>query len=282
MKKIFNKPNSFFYKRWSTIIFGLFIYSVGYNLFLLENNLVAGDIEGVATIFQDYISPPLLILILSICLQIAAFIFLDKEKAMGSLVGTMLFPLFVYLTSGVADLIIIEGNDLMLASIFGGLLSGFGAGLAFKMNSNTGGTDILQQIMSKYFKISLGKAKIMIDGLIVIFGGFVFGWQMVLYSIICIAIFGIVTDRVMLGISSTKALYIISDKQEEVKDYLLNKASRGLTIISAKGGFSDKEQNIIMCLIKNKQYFLVKEELELIDKNAFLIVTDAYQSLGGK
>lgn len=282
MKKIINKPNSFFYKKWLTVIFGLFIYSVGYNLFLLENNLVAGDIEGIATIFQDYISPPLLILILSICLQIAAFIFLDKEKAMGSLIGTMLFPLFVYLTSGIADFIIIEGNDLMLASVFGGLLSGFGAGLAFKMNSNTGGTDILQQIMSKYFKITLGKAKIIVDGLIVIFGGFVFGWQMVLYSIICIAIFGIVTDRVMLGISSTKALYIISDKQEEVKDYLLNKASRGLTIISAKGGFSDKEQNIIMCLIKNKQYFTVKEELELIDRNAFLIVTDAYQSLGGK
>ncbi len=282
MKKVINIPNPLFIRRWATIVFGLFIYSVGYNLFLLKNNLVAGDIEGIATIFQNSITPALLILILAILLQVSAFIFLDKEKAYGSLVGTILFPLFVFLTSNISNVIIIEGNDLMLAAIFGGLFSGFGAGLAFKMNANTGGTDILQQIMSKYFKISIGKAKIIIDGFIVLCGGFVFGWQMVLYSVVCIVIFGIVTDRVMLGISSTKALYIITDKQEEVKEYLLHKASHGLTIINAKGGFSNKEQNIIMCLIKNKQYFIVKEELELIDKNAFLIVTNAYQSSGGK
>ncbi len=279
---VIKKNYSLQFKKWATVVFGLFLYSIGYNLFLLKNNIVAGDIEGIATIFKDSVEPSLLILILAIVLLISAFIFLDKEKAIGSIIGSLLFPLFVFLTASITDLIVITGNDHLLAAIFGGILSGCGAGLAFKMNANTGGTDILQQIVSKYAKISLGKSKIIIDGFIVLCGGFAFGWQMVLYSIVCIAIFGIVTDRVMLGISSTKALYIITEKEEEVKEYLLHKASHGLTILDGKGGYTDKQQNIIMCLIPTRQYFVIREELELIDKHAFLIVTDAYQSSGGQ
>ena len=273
--------NVTFVKKWSTVVFGLFLYSIGYNLFLLKNNIVAGDIEGIATIFQGKIEPYILILILSISLLISAFIFLDKKKAYGSIIGSILFPLFVFLTNDILIHISI-GNDRLLAAIFGGFFSGFGAGLAFKMNCNTGGTDILQEILSKYFKISIGKAKIIIDGLIVIFGGFAFGWEMVLYSIVCIVIFGLVTDRVMLGISSTKALYIITSKEDEIKDFLLNKSSYGLTILEAKGGYTNQSQNVILCLVPSRQYFFVKEELETLDKNAFIIVTDAYQSTGGQ
>ncbi len=278
-----NKPKTktSFLKKWTTVVFGLFLYSIGYNLFLLKNNIVAGDIEGIATIFKNNIDPALLISILSIILLISAFVFLDKEKAYGSIIGSILFPLFVFLTAEVSSYIYL-GSDRTLAAIFGGLFSGFGAGLAFKMSCNTGGTDILQEIISKYFKISIGKAKIIIDGLIVIFGGFAFGFEMVLYSIVCIVIFGLVMDRVMLGISSTKALYIITDKEDEVKDFLMNKASHGLTILEAKGGYTEKKQNIIMCLVPSRQYFSVKEELEIIDKKAFIIVTDAYQSSGGR
>lgn len=276
-----SKTKISFLRKWTTVVFGLFLYSIGYNLFLLKNNIVAGDIEGIATIFQNKLDPALLILILSIILLISAFIFLDKEKAYGSIIGSILFPLFVFLTAELSNYLSL-GSDRTLAAIFGGLFSGFGAGLAFKMSCNTGGTDILQEIISKYFKISIGKAKIIIDGLIVIFGGFVFGWEMVLYSVVCIVIFGLVMDRVMLGISSTKALYIITDKEDEIKDFLMNKASHGLTILEAKGGYTEKKQNIIMCLVPSRQYFSVKEELEIIDTKAFIIVTDAYQSSGGR
>ena len=269
-------------KKWATVVFGLFIYSIGYNLFMLKNNIVAGDIEGIATIFQKQIEPSHLILILALILLVLAFVFLDKEKAIGSIIGSILFPVFVYLTADLSNYLALGENDLLLSAIFGGLLSGFGSGLAFKMNCNTGGTDILQQIVSKYVKISIGKSKILIDGAIILLGGLVFGWDMILYSIVCIAIFGIVTDRVMLGIASTKALYIITEKEDAMKDYLLNKVSHGVTILEAKGGYTDKSQNIMMCLIPTRQYFLIKEEIELIDKQAFLIVTDAYQSSGGR
>lgn len=270
------------FRKWNTVIFGIFISSLGYNLFFLKNNIVAGDIEGIATIFRYQIEPALLIFMLAIILLASAFIFLDKEKAIGSIIGSILFPIFVYLTTDLSRYLTFGENDLLLSAIFGGLFCGFGAGLAFKMNCNTGGTDVLQQIVSKYAKISLGKSKILIDGTIVLLGGLVFGWEMVLYSIVAIAILGIVTDRVMLGIASTKALYIITEKENEVKNYLLNKVSHGLTILEAKGGYTDKPQNIMMCLIPTRQYFLIREELELIDKNAFLIVTDAYQSSGGR
>lgn len=274
------RRNNFMY-RYSMLAIGIFISAIGYNLFMLNNDIVAGDVGGIAIITKNIIDPSLMILLLSIFLLIVSFIFLGKEKTIGSIMGSLLFPLFVYLTTNITSFIKIERDDLLLISIFAGLFNGFGSGLVFKYGFTTGGTDVLNQIVSVYGKMSIGKGMIVTDGLIVLIGGFFFGWTKVLYAIIILYITSVLSDRVVLGISSNKAFYIITEKEDEVKKYILNNLTYGITIIEGRGGYSNNNQKILLCLIPSRKYFEVKEGLELIDKKAFIIVTDAYQSEGG-
>jgi uncharacterized membrane-anchored protein YitT (DUF2179 family) len=267
--------------RYGMLILGVFIYACSYNLFMLNNDLVAGGIGGVATIMKTMVDPALLIFIISLFLLLLSLILLGKEKTMASIIGSLLFPLFVKITSGLVSNIQIDNSDLLLIVLFAGIFEGFGCGLVFKAGFTTGGTDILNQIASKYAKVSLGTAMLMTDGIIVLSAGFFFGWTRVMYGIIILYLISFIADKVVLGISSSKAFYIVAEKEEEVKQYILNTLGHGVTILEGKGGFTNEKQKIFMCLIPTREYFKVKEGLEEIDKNAFFIVTDAYQSVGG-
>ena len=205
-------------KRYLTLIVGLFLYAFAYNLFLKTNNLVTGDVDGIATIFKSTINPNLLIAILCILLLIISFPLLGVKTSMGSVIGTILFPIFVILTSNVADIIKIDSSDLLLIAIVAGVIRGIGYGLTFKMGFTTGGTDILNQIVAKYFKMSVGNAMIIVDGSIVVIGGFVYGWTNMLYALIVLYILSVITDKIMLGISKSKAFYIITSEEDKVMD----------------------------------------------------------------
>lgn len=276
---IINKKNRL--SRYTMMIVGTLIYAAAYNLFMLENNIVAGGVGGIAIITKRFVDPSLIIFIFSIVLLLISFILLGREKTMASLVGSLLFPLFVKLTSNVAVYIPIEQTDLLLLAIFAGICEGLASGLVFKAGFTTGGTDILNQIVSKYGKFSIGTSMLLIDGLIVIAGGFAFGWTKALYAIIVLYIISIMADKVILGISSSKAFYIVTEKEAEVKKYIVDTLSHGVTVLDGRGGYTNERQKMFMCVIPTREYFKVKEGLEEIDSEAFFIVMDAYQSVGG-
>lgn len=269
-----------FYK-YLTLFAGTFIFACAFNLFLLENDIISGGIGGIAILTKNIIEPSLLIFISSIFLLLLSWILLGKEKTEGNIFGSLLYPLFVYLTSFFIYKINIDNSELLLIVIFAGICIGFASGILFKAGFTTGGTAILSQIVAKYGKVSLGRAMLLTDGTIVLLGGFILGWTRFMYGIILLYIISFIANRVVLGISSNKAFYIISEKEDEVKNYILRTVGRGVTILEGKGGYTNDKQQIFMCLIPTKQYFKVKEGLEKIDDKAFLIVTDAYQSNGG-
>lgn len=267
-------------KRYLYLLISLVIYAISYNLFFYKNNIVYGGVSGISIITKNIINPSLFILIANIFLIILSFIFLGKDKTVNSVLGSILFPLFVKLTANIDNYIAIENDNLLLIAIIGGVLVGFAAGMIYKTGFTTGGTDILNQIMVKYMKISMGTAMLICDGLIVIAGGFFFGWTRVLYAGIVLYIMNIVVDKVMLGISSSKAVYITTDKDEEIWAYLLNELHLGLTLIETKGGYSYKKDEMIMCVVSTKDYFKVREGVHEIDPKAVMLVTDAYQTYG--
>lgn len=268
-------------KRYLTLIVGLFLYAFAYNLFLKTNNLVTGDVDGIATIFKSTINPNLLIAILCILLLIISFPLLGVKTSMGSVIGTILFPIFVILTSNVADIIKIDSSDLLLIAIVAGVIRGIGYGLTFKMGFTTGGTDILNQIVSKYFKMSVGNAMIIVDGSIVVIGGFVYGWTNMLYALIVLYILSVITDKIMLGISKSKAFYIITSEEDKVKDYIMNTLNHGVTIFPVKGGYTKEREKMLMCVIPTREYYKLKEGISKIDGEAFFVITDAYEVRGG-
>ena len=115
------------------------------------------------------------------------------------------------------------------------------------------------------------------DGLIVLSGKIVFTWEIVMYGIIVLYIISILTDKVMLGVSQSKAFYIITDKETEIKKYLLSLINGGVTLINVEGGYSNDKKTLILCVIPTRSYYLVKEGLKAIDKNIFFLATDAYE-----
>lgn len=279
IKEIYKKGRL---KRWAEFLLGVLIVAIAYNLFLLPAKVVYG-VGGLGIIFNSLfkIDPSLVILVSSVILLFLSLILLGKEETKKTVIGSLLYPGFVKLTSSVGQIVDLSNTDPLLIVLFGAVISGFGLGLIFKAGFTTGGTDILNQIVSKYFKMSMGNSMFFTDGIIILSSVLVFGWTKIMYSIISLYIISIMTDKVILGISNSKAFYIITDHEEEVKKFVLKHLSHGVTILDAKGGFTGQNQKVIMCIIPTKEYFIAKEGIHEIDSNAFFVVTDAYEVSGG-
>lgn len=267
-------------KRYFLLVIAIGIYAVAYNLFFYKNNIVYGGASGISIITQNFIEPSIMIFILNVFFLVLSFFLLGKKQTLDSIVGSLLYPVFVKLTANIGNYIVIDNSDLLLITIIGGVCVGFASGIVFKSGFTTGGTDILNQIVSKYFKVSIGTSMLMTDGLIVLFGGFFFGWTRVLYALIVLYIINIMVDKVVLGISGSKAIYITTDEDERVCNYLLNELQLGITLIETRGGYTNKKDQIIMCVVPTIDYFKVSEGIEQIDPKAVVLVTDAYQTSG--
>ncbi|MBO5530032.1 MAG: YitT family protein [Bacilli bacterium] len=276
---ILNKiENKNLLKRYLLLILGLLLYSITYNAFFVKNNLIFGGSSSVATIFKDFVSPPITILFISVIALLLSFIFLGKKEAANTVVGSFLFPLFVTFTSGVS--LPIPKDDMMLVAICGAVLIGLANGIMGRSGLGSGGIDSIVHILEKKLKISSGKAFMFFNGLVVMAGGFRFGWRVLLYALIILYIISIVQDRVVMSISMNKTFFIVTSKVDEVKDYILTNLSRGVTTLTAHGGFSEHKQEVIMAVIPTVEYFKAKEGILEIDPNAFFTITDSYQVYG--
>lgn len=270
-------------KRYIEFIIGITLVAVAFNLFILPSEIVYG-VSGLGVIAKKLwgIDPSLIIMGGSILLLILSYLLLGKEKTANSVVGSLLYPVFVKLTETLPNFVDIGAAEPILIAVFGAAISGFGLGLIFKAGFTTGGTDILNQIVSKYFKISVGNSMFFTDGVIIAGGIFVFGFSKFMYSIIALYIISIMTDKVILGISESKAFYIITEHETQVKKFIMDHLSHGVTVLDARGGFTGNHQKVIMCIIPTKEYFVAKEGIHKIDKEAFFVVTDAYEVSGGE
>lgn len=271
-------------KRYTQLLLGILILSLAFNIFIEPNNFVYGGVSGVSIITQKLfgLEPSTVIFVLSVLLLVISYFALGKEKTAASVLGSILFPVVVRLTSNVRVFLDIDVSQPLLAVIFGGVTAGIGAGLIYKAGFTSGGTDIVNQILSKYLKMSMGKAIIFCDGLILLSGTFIFGINNFMYALIVLYLISILTDRVLLGISDSKAFYIVTEKEKEVKNFILNNLSHGVTVFEARGGYDNKKQKVLFCVIPTKEYFKLKAGISEIDGEAFFVVTDAYEVYGGE
>lgn len=279
IKTIYSKDKL---KRTALFLTGILIAAISFNVFLLPNDIVYG-VGGIAVILKKLYNfdPSLVILIGSLILLLLSYILMGKEKTASSVIGSLMYPVFVKLTEWIIPYIDLGETEPILIAICGAALSGFGLGLIFKAGYTTGGTDILNQIVAKYFKMSIGNAMFFTDGIIIACSLFVFGWQKFLYSVVSICIISIMTDKVILGISQSKTFYIITDHETSVKKFVLDNLSHGVTILDVRGGYTGNVQKMIMCTIPTKEYFILEEGIKTIDPSAFFMVVDAYEVFGG-
>ena len=267
------------FKRYVMLAIGCFVIAFSFNVFFKQFGIVCFGITGLSLVVNKKtgIDPSIFILLANIVLLVVCYFTLGKKKMRNSLVGSLMLPCFVYLTEYLVPYVKFDNVELLVVAVFGGVLSGLGYGIIYKSNFNTGGTDIITETVSKYTKISLGKATWVSDGLVVLSGLLVFSWEIVLYGFMVLYIISFMTDKVVLGISQSKAFYIVTTKEAEVREFLLSITDGGVTIINARGGYSNDEQSLLLGVVPTRQYFIVKEGLREIDNNIFFLACDSYE-----
>lgn len=218
-------------------------------------------------------------LIVNSILIIVAYFMLGKEEAIRSALGSILFPISIKITSYLIPYISLADVDILVKCLFGGFLYGFAFGLIFKSEFNTGGTDIIESIISKYFKISMDKSIILVDGIIVILCAFTFGVEHMIYALTILVCMGIYSNKFMLGINDDKILFVTSKKSSEVRDYLTKHYDYGMTLFNAEGGYTHHEFPLLMVSVKRNYYYEIKNHILSIDPNAFISVSNSYETV---
>ncbi|EUJ24181.1 hypothetical protein PGRAN_05656 [Listeria grandensis FSL F6-0971] len=260
------------------VIIGAFIIAVAFNVLLLPNHVASGGVSGISTII-NYLTgwtPAYIQWAFNIPLFFAGVFFLGYQFGIKTFVGTMIMPLFVYVTSDWT----VWTNQPLVAALFGGVLVGMGLGIVFRGKASTGGTDVIAQILHKFTNLSLGICVALIDGFVVIAAMFVFDIESGLYALIGLFATSKTIDLVQVGLNQSKTVLIISEKQDEIRQAILFKIDRGITRLSAKGGYTEDEKQILLCVIAQSEFSRLKEVIKEIDPNAFVVVMSASEVMG--
>lgn len=270
--------------KYSLFFVGCLLNALSYNILISPNHLVPGGVGGIAIIVNSLtgMNNSTIILVLNIFLLILSYFIMGKEKTRATVLGALTLPILIKLTENFNIWVGLDTSQILLSTIFGGICTGLGLGILFREGFTTGGTDIINQIFSKTFKIGIGTSMLLSDGIIVLASGLFFGFNNLLYSILLLYIISIMSDRVILGISDNKMCYIVSEKDNEIKEYIIDHLHHGATIYNVKGGFKHKKGNIIMTVIPTREFSYLKDSIDSIDNEAFYLITDSYEMFGGK
>ena len=258
---------------------GVFLMAMGLAFFLEPNIIAPGGVTGFAIVIKKVSNIPVYItnLVINIPLFIIGIITLGKNFGWKTLYATALLSLFLKVIPAQA-----VTPDLLLSSIFGGLITGIGLGIVFKLGGTTGGTDLAGSILNKVFpSISISTFMMTIDLLVVAFAGIVdMKVETSLYSIISLFVSIKVIDLILEGIGYLKGFLIITNKPEEISAKIMQDLNRGVTLFKGKGMYTKEEKDVLLCVVNRSQFSKIKEIVNKIDKDAFIMVTEVSEVLG--
>ena len=264
-------------------VIGTLISALSYNLFFVPNNFVGGGLGGVGIILNKLFSidASLVILVGNAILITISIFTLGFKESLTSVIGATVSTIFIYVTKDIPSMINFYFDDVLLYVLAAGVVGGFGESLVYKAGFNTGGTSIVALIIQHYRKQPLGGILRIISMFIIIAGGFTFGYTSVMYSLIITYISTYLVDRMLIGISDSKTFFIHTDKEDEVKDFILKIIESGVTEFDSHGAFTHKRKKMLMCVVPTEKYSLLKSAIKEIDPDAFIVVSDCYEVLGG-
>lgn len=270
------------------IVLGSFITAFAITVFTNPSKIAPGGVSGVSTILYHAFgfNLSLTMLLQNIPLFIVGTLLFGKQFGLKSLLGSVLLSLFSSLIGsvlgydGILDLS--KDMNVWLSCLFGGVISGVGIGIVMKSGANTGGTDIIAQIAARYLHIPLGTSLFIVDGIVILCSAFIFGIESALYAIIVAYVMQVMVNKIvlMMGTNYAKTCYIISEKLNEIRDFVLNDLDKSGTLIEAKGLYSMKNRPMLMVVIPNQSVSRLTRMVHLTDPAAFLIIQETYHVFG--
>lgn len=263
------------------IIVGCFIASLGVNLFLVHAKLLSGGATGIGLIFEYKfgINSGIVVLLINLPLFILSYLKLNKKFTIYSIIGSLSLSLFLVVTAKFKHLISL--NDPLLYCIYGGVLCGIGYGLVFSRSGSTGGTDIIAMaIKKKYSNFNIGSLGLILNLIIVSVGSLIFGLPVALYTLISMTMQSILINKVTKGLGSKQMLLIITDKEDEVVEYIISNLNRGVTSLLAEGEFTHCKRKMLYCVVTTRQMILLKTKILEIDPKAFINIVEVSEVKG--
>lgn len=262
------------------IIVGILLCVIAINGFLAPAKLLGGGITGICIILNKLynINQGIVSFVLNIPIFIIGMKYLDKKFLWISFINMFLFSFALGITENVYNYIHV--NDIMLKSIYGGILNGIGSGLIFKARASAGGVDIIGALMKRKFNIPLKNTFMFINAVVVCAGGFLFGTELVMYTLISMYITVIAMDITKDSFNKNKAILLISDKYDEISKCIMSNMKRGVTFLEAEGAYTNKKKKIIYCIVSAGEVAKFKELAYGKDKHAFISVNDVEEVKG--
>lgn len=260
------------------ILAGLLCSSAAYNLYLIPNNIAAGGFTGIGQLVNSIVNVKVgtVSILLNIPLFLLSMKSLGLRFGLRSLLAMLGLSLFIdYLPLPAAT------DDLLLATVFGGVLGGVGFGLILRGSATTGGTDMLASLIHRYFpaiRVSVGIFAV--DGLVILASAFVFDQTAAMYALICAFLMNVIVDIVLEGPNSAHSYFIISDRSEEIANCLMDELERGVTALSGKGMYSGTEKQVLLCVVNRFETMQLRRIVFSIDPSAFVIANKAHEVLG--
>lgn len=266
------------------IIFGNLSLALGVSLFVLPHGIVNGGTSGLSLVIEGFFgfSPEIVITILVWVLFFVGLIILGKKFALNTLISTILYPVFITLLSNIKyfNNLSAEVADPLLATLVGALLCGYGLGIVYRVGASTGGFDVICLILKKYFRIKLSTSTLIIDSLIIILALASLSLENALYGLLCVVLTSLIIEKITISGTRSYMAHIVSDKIEQINDYLINDLQRGTTLIKASGGLTRKDKIMIEVLFNEKEYYDIKKNIFFIDKDAFISVYKSINTFG--
>ena len=263
------------------IALGTVIIAISINFFVQPHSFAPGGVTGLGIIIKEATNGLVPVwatnLAIDIPLFIAGLILVGRVFGAKTLYGILFLSFFIWLLP-----IRAVTDDLLLTAIFGGVLTGVGVGIVFRLGGTTGGTDLAGFMLNKYFPgISISNFMMAIDSLIVIGSGIVTrDIRIPLYSIVTLYISTKAIDLLLNGFSYAKAFFIISEHSDEIGKFILKELDRGVTVLKGKGFYTGRDKDVLLCIVNRSQITTLKEAVHSVDSKAFVMITDANEVLG--
>lgn len=267
------------------IIVGTGLMSLAINSVFDAAGMVTGGFSGIAIIIKAWtknlIEGGIPLWVTNCVLNLPLFVIAWKVRGFSFIKRAILGEISLSVWLAIQPVWNLAGNDLLLSALYGGVIQGVGIGLVFLGGGTTGGTDMMAAIIQKFLKhYSIAQIMQVIDAMVVLVGMYVFGVHKALYAIIAVYLVTKVSDGLIEGLNFSKAAYIITGKPKEISDMIINDLDRGVTGINAKGMYSGQDKLMLFCVVNKKEIIMLKEKVDKIDPDAFVIVTDAREVHG--
>jgi uncharacterized membrane-anchored protein YitT (DUF2179 family) len=262
------------------IIFGAILMGVGIEEFLVPNRILDGGIVGISIILSHLtgVKLGLFIFVLNIPFFFIGYKQIGKTFALSTLLGIAVLSITTALLHNVPALT----EDLLLATVFGGIVLGVGVGIVIRYGGSLDGTEIMAILINKKIPFSVGEIIMFFNVFIFAIAGFVFGWDRAMYSLLAYYIAFKTIDIVIAGLDESKSAWIISDHYEDIGETILARLGRGVTYLKGEGAYTGDDKKVIFCVITRLEEAKLKEIVQEIDPSAFLAVANIAEVRGGR